>query len=168
MVDAQTLTTMFGEIGIGVAAFYYVMMLRNMTYTETLYEIEFKTFEEFREKYARKVEWMSKVWFMINHYNSLGLLVKEDLTTSEQIFQQYLLIGIIMIYEKYRPEMINASYRHDPKLEIHNPNAYGGFEFLYNKANRLYPGTPRGPWTKEDLVRHAREIDDLLRAERSV
>ena len=28
MVDAQTLTTMFGGIGVGVAAIYYVMTLR--------------------------------------------------------------------------------------------------------------------------------------------
>jgi hypothetical protein len=37
MVDAQTLTTMFGGIGVGVAAFYYVMTLRaqreNMKHT---------------------------------------------------------------------------------------------------------------------------------------
>ncbi len=29
MVDLQTLATMFGGIGVGVAAIYYLMMLRN-------------------------------------------------------------------------------------------------------------------------------------------
>jgi len=33
MVDAQTLTTMFGGIGIGVAAIYYIFNMRAQTRT---------------------------------------------------------------------------------------------------------------------------------------
>jgi hypothetical protein len=49
------------------------------TYADVLYTIEFRSYEEFREKYARKPEWMSNVWYVLNHFNALGLLVKRAL-----------------------------------------------------------------------------------------
>ena len=36
MIDAQTLTTMFGGIGVGVAAIYYILTLRNSQKTQEL------------------------------------------------------------------------------------------------------------------------------------
>ena len=36
MVDVQTLTTMFGGIGVGVAAIYYILTLRNSQRTQEL------------------------------------------------------------------------------------------------------------------------------------
>ena len=36
MVDVQTLTTMFGGIGVGVAAIYYILTLRNSQKTQEL------------------------------------------------------------------------------------------------------------------------------------
>jgi len=36
MIDAQTLTTMFGGIGVGVAAIYYILTLKNNQKTQEL------------------------------------------------------------------------------------------------------------------------------------
>jgi hypothetical protein len=187
MVDAQTLTTMFGGIGVGVAAIYYVMMLRHteklrrrdlvfqrlqmplqfyQVYGELLYARDITSFETQRTKWGGKPEEMGKLWYVLNHFNSLGILMEEGLATPQQIFKQYLPISIILVYERFRGEMINSRYRHEPKLEVHNPDAYKGYELLYKEAKRLYPRTPTGPWTREDLLRDAREIDELLKAEK--
>ncbi len=187
LVDAQTLTTMFGGIGVGVAAFYYIMMLRStekirrrdlvfqrlqmpiqfyQAYGELLYARDITSFEVLRTKMFGKPEEMAKLWYVLNHFNSLGVLVQEGLATPEQIFKQYLPIGMMIIYERFRGEIVNSRYRHEPKLEVHNPDAYMGFELLYREAKRLYPNTPLGPWTREDILRHAKEIDELLRSEK--
>ena len=183
MVDAQTLTTMFGGIGVGVAAIYYIMMLRNtekmrrrdlvfqrlqmplqfyQVYGELINAIDISSFETLRTKWGRKSEEMGKLWYVLNHFNSLGILIEEGLATPQQIFKQYLPMGIIILFERFKGEMINARYRHEPKLEIHNPDAYRGYELLYNEAKRLYPRTPTGPWTREDLLRDAREMDEFF------
>ncbi len=106
---------------------------------------------------------MPKLWYIMNHFNALGILLKEGLATPEQIFQQYLPISIVTVYEKYRPEIIAAHLT--PSMEVHNPDAYMGFELLYKEAKRLYPKIPTGPWSKEILLEHARRIDELLRVE---
>jgi hypothetical protein len=181
MVDAQTLTTMFGGIGVGVAAIYYVMMIRNNekqrkrdfvfqklqaplqfyeAYGTLLYTRDWKTYEEFREKYYWKTDLMPKLWFVLNHFNALGLLIKEGLATPEQIFQQYLPLSIINIYEKYRPEIVVARYT--VSMEVHNPDAWGGLELLYGEAKRLYPKSPKPGLTREVLLEHARKMDELL------
>ncbi len=185
MVEAQTLTTMFGGIGVGVAAFYYVMMLRNNenlkkrdfvfqklqapiqfyeAYGPVMWTSDWKTYEEFRQKYYHKPDLMPKLWYIMNHFNALGLLLKEGLATPEQIFQQYLPISILLVYEKYKPEIIAAHFT--PSMEVHNPDAYAGFELLYSEAKRLYPKTPLGPFPREVLLDHAKRIDELLKAEK--
>jgi hypothetical protein len=179
---------MAGALGVCIAAVYYIMMLRNMenarrkdlvfqrlqmpiqffqVYSELLADRDITSYQALREKYVGKPEEMAKVWYVLNHFNSLGILVQEGLATPKQIFKQYLPISVILIYEKFKGEMINARYRHSPKLEVHNPDAYTGFEFLYNEAKRLYPLTPNGPWTRDELLKDAEEIDDLLKSEKT-
>ena len=188
MVDAQTLTTMFGGIGVGVAAIYYILTLRNnermrrrdlvlhrlqiphefyKAYYELLYARDITSYEVLREKWHNKPEEMSRLAYVLSHYNSLGVLVQEGLATPQQIFKQYLPIGVIILWERFRGEMVNARYRHKPRLEVHNPDAYAGFELLYREAKRLYPNTPNtSGYTREDFIRDAREIDELLKAEK--
>jgi len=135
-------------------------------YGELLYDLDINSFEDLRKKYRGKPREMAKVWYVLNHFNALGLLIKEGLATAEQIFQQYLPLSVILIYQKYEGEIINSRYRHGPTMEVHNPDAYKGFEMLYEEAWRLYPKTPTGPWSMEDLLRDAREMDEFLRAKK--
>jgi hypothetical protein len=185
LVTLQTISYIVGGVGVCVAAVYYVMMVRNMenarkkdivfqrlqmplqfyqAYGELLYARDITSFETLRTKWGGKPDEMAKLWYVLNHFNSLGILIEEGLATPKQIFKQYLPIGVIRLYERFKGEMINSRYRHEPKLEIHNPDAYKGFELLYDEAKRLYPDTPMGPYTDEELIQHAREIDDLLRS----
>jgi hypothetical protein len=183
----QSVSYIAGALGVCVAAVYYVMIVRNMEnarkkdivfqrlqmplqfyqiYGELLYARDITSFETLRTKWGGKPEEMGKLWYVLNHFNSLGILIEEGLATPQQIFKQYLPISIILLYERFKGEMINSRYRHEPQLEVHNPDAYRGYELLYNEAKRLYPRTPTGPWTREDLLRDAREMDEFLRAEK--
>jgi len=173
--------------GVCFAAYYYVMTLRNTentrrkdiisqrlqtplqfyeAYGEIMWDREITSYETMREKLLHKPKEMARVWYVLNHFNSLGILVQEGLATSQQVFKQYLPQSVIVIYEKFRGEIVNSRYRHAPKLEVWNPDAYMGFEFLYEEAKRLYPMVPQlGGFTREELIEHAREIDELLKAE---
>jgi hypothetical protein len=72
---------------------------------------------------------MAPVYYILNFFNSLGLLIKEGLATPEQVFQQYAPNSIVFVYERYKPEIMIAHVT--PSMEVHNPEAYGGFELLY-------------------------------------
>jgi hypothetical protein len=189
MVDLallQSVSYIAGALGVCVAATYYVVMLRNAenarrkdlvfhrlqiphefykAYYELLYARDITSYEALREKWFNKTEEMSRLAYVLNHYNSLGVLIQEGLATPQQIFKQYLPIGVIILWERFRGEMVNARYRHKPRLEVHNPDAYAGFELLYREAKRLYPNTPNtSDYTREDFQRDAREMDELLKS----
>ena len=187
MVDLallQSVSYIAGALGVCVAAFYYVMMLRSSektrkrdlvfqklqvplqfyeAYYPVLWTKDWKNYEEFRGKhYVDKTDLYPKVAYILNHYNALGLLVKDGLATPEQVFQQYLPLSIITIFEKYKGEI--AISRLTPSMEVHNHDAYRGFELLYVEAKRLYPKSPLGPFNREILLGHARKVDEILRS----
>jgi hypothetical protein len=187
MVDLSLLQSMSyiaGALGVCVAAIYYIMMLRNTekirrrdlifqklqvplefyeAYYPALRNRDWNSIEEFREKHILKESGlMPKVSYLLNHFNALGMLYQEGLATPEQIFQQYVPLSIITIFEKYKGLIVLD--RLTPSMEVHNPNAFKGFELLYNEAKRLYPKSPRGPFTREVLLEHARKVDDLLKS----
>ncbi len=57
-------------------------------YGELLYARDITSFEALRTKMGGKPEEMAKLWYVLNHFNSLGVLVQEGLATSDQIFKQ--------------------------------------------------------------------------------
>jgi len=184
LATLQAVSYIMGSLGVFVAAVYYVYNMRNTAtlrrrdlvfqrlqtslqffeaYGTCLYATGWKTYEEFRDKYYGKSDLMPKLWLVLNHFNALGLLIKEGLATPEQIFQQYLPLSIMSIHEKYKAELVIA--RLTPSMEVHNPKAYEGFELLYQEARKRYPKAPVGPLPKEILLEHARRVDELLKAE---
>ena len=184
LATLQAISYIMGSLGVFVAAVYYIYNMRNTAkirrrdlvfqrlqtslqffeaYSACLDATGWNTYEEVRDKYYGKPDLMPKLWLVLNHFNALGLLIKEGLATPEQIFQQYLPISIIAIHEKYKAELVIA--RLTPSMEVHNPKAYEGFELLYKEAIKLYPKSPLGPIPKEVLLEHARRVDELLKAE---
>jgi hypothetical protein len=184
LATLQAVSYIMGSLGVFVAAVYYVYNMRNAeklrrrdivfqrlqssqlqffeAYGYLLGLRDWETYEEFREKHYGKPEVMPKLWMVLNHFNALGLLLKDGLATPEQIFQQYLPISIIIIYERYKGEIIVS--RLTPSMEVHNPDAYKGFELLYREAKKRYPKTP-SLFSKEALLEHARRIDELMKTE---
>jgi hypothetical protein len=188
MVDAQTLTTMFGGIGVGVAAIYYVMMLRNVenirrkdlivqrlqlplqyhdAYWTALNMMDWNTLEELYLKYGRLSSgenWdkFIKLNMLLSHYNGLGILMKDKLVDAEQIFQLYLPWSIMAIWEKFLPLMMRN--RILPSGVVHNPDAFKGFELLYLEAKRLYPKAEIVDLsTREKFLESTRLIQEQLR-----
>ena len=188
LATLQAISYIIGSLGVFVAAVYYVFNIRNIekmrrrdmvfqrlqasqlqffeAYGFLLWLNGWKTYEEFRNLYYHKPEVMSKLWMVLNHFNALGLLIKDGLATPEQIFQQYLPISIIIMYRKYMGEIIIS--RLTPSMEVHNPDAYKGFELLYKEAMKRYPKTPVRPISKEELLEHARRVDELLKEEKDL
>ena len=189
MVEAELLSTLqsisyiAGATGVCIAAFYYMMILRSnekirrrdlvfqrlqasqLQFFEAYWKIlrmQFNSVEELREKYLG-TEYYPIMNYVMNHFNALGILMKEGLATPEQIFQQYSPMSIISIYEKFRG-LITID-RLTPSMEVHNPDAWKPFEMLYLEAKKIYPNTPKSFFTKEELLAHARRVDELLKAE---
>ena len=170
-----------------MAAFYYVTMVRNMentrrkdlivqrlqlplqyhdAYWTALRMYDFETLEEFLTKYGNGTEnydMFIKLQMLLSHYNSLGALMKDGLADPDQIFQLYLPYSVMYIWEKFLPVMMRN--RIMPSGEVHNPDAYKGFELLYLEAKRRYPkckivlyGTSEG-WKESQ-----RQLSEYLKA----
>jgi hypothetical protein len=183
MVDVQTLTTMFGGIGVGVAAIYYVMMLRNneklrrrdlvfqrlqpatREFTAALYstfKMQWKTIEEFRRKYNywSNPDAMTDIYYVLNHFNALGILYKDGIADAEQIFQLYNSYTLIGFYEKFKHIILVS--RMTPTGELHNPDMYKPYELLYLEAKRRFPKSSKIPGSEEELIEHGKLFDGHL------
>ena len=184
MIDAQTLTTMFAGIGVGIAAIYYVITLYNtdrlrrrdlvfqrlqvqmQQHYDAFYTVmkmtDWKTTEEFERKYGYWVDHVqfSKFMYIINHFNALGILYKDKIATSDQIFQLYLPMVVIQLYEKFEPMI--QSRRIAPSGAVLNPDAWKPFELLYLEAKRMYPGIPAMADSFEETIAGRRRLDEVL------
>jgi len=117
MVDQEFLWTLQAvsavatAIGVCIAATYYVITLRNtekirrrdmvfqklnpnmIQHYQITYDVvrmtDWDTLEEYYKKYSRWVnpEAHRKVVYLFNHYNALGILLKDKIVDSEQVFK---------------------------------------------------------------------------------
>ncbi|MBM3292157.1 hypothetical protein FJY84_05715, partial [Candidatus Bathyarchaeota archaeon] len=160
----QSISYIAGATGVCIAAIYYVITLRNsekikrrdlvfqrlqvpmQQHYDAFYTVmkmtDWKTTEEFERKYGY---WMdqnkfTKFMYIINHFNALGILYKDGIATAEQIFQLYLPMVIIQLYEKFEPMI--QSRRIASSGGVLNPDAWKPFEMLYLEAKRRYPDIP--------------------------
>ncbi len=166
-----------------VAAFYYVMALRNNektrknslvyqrlqalhqfydSYFAVLLMTDWNTMEEFYQKYGPRANFNAhiKYRYVVNHLNTLGIMMKDGLVSADEIFQLYLPYGIIGIYEKFKPILMRD--RITPSGEVHNPGANKGYELLYYEAKRRYPKSPLLASSDEERLEHTRRIQEYL------
>ena len=155
MVDVQTLTTMFGGIGIGVAAIYYIFNLREtmknrrvtmanniqqnlltedwqLRFIEVL-NMQWSDFEDFKRKYDSSVDTKSfaKRQTVLASYDNLGtqyLLGALDL----DYFKGIAAVGIIVTWLKFKP--IIEAYR----SWEYPVDSFVGFEYLANALLKRY------------------------------
>ncbi len=175
---------MFGGIGVGLAAIYYIMMLYNneklkrrdlvfqrlqpstREFTRALFTTyrmtDWKTVEEYRRKYSYYIdpELNADFYYVLNHFNALGILFKDGIADADQIFQLYNSYTLIGFYEKFEPIIMVS--RMTPSGELHNPDMYMPYELLYEEAKKRFPKSGRLPGSQEELIEHGRMFDGHL------
>ena len=69
MIDLQTITTMFGGIGVGVAAIYYAFTLRNTSKTQEL-QVFMQVFDRFNNPsfWDQLDDMLKREWTSIDDY----------------------------------------------------------------------------------------------------
>jgi hypothetical protein len=156
MVDAQTLTTMFGGIGVGVAAIYYMMNLR-MTrrkqkidntilygnfltdkqfvkqWHNVLFEQQFSNYDEWAKKYRSDSEAFSNLYATQGTMNMIGMCVEEDIVDRELLFKRGFHVWAKAVYPVLLPWILGMRTRYN------DPN-YGHYsEYFYNVAMKWNP-----------------------------
>ncbi len=150
LVDAQTLTTMFGGIGVGVAAFYYVMTLRetrknrkmqfltqalhdnldeegNKRYV-TLMNMEWSDYDDFEKKYGsdNNPEAYTKRITAWGYYNELGYLVAEGYIDADTLYDLSG-DGMLWLWMKWEPIIKGIRVRYN------QPEMWKWFDYLSDR-----------------------------------
>jgi hypothetical protein len=176
-------------IGVCVAAFYYISMIRNtekirrrdmvfqrlnvnmIQHYKVMYEvhrmIDWETVEDFYRKYyyIANPEAFPKILYLINHYNSLGILVRDGIVKAEEIFQLYSAGSLVSFYDKFRPYLdITGVQAVGDSGVVKTDPYFSGIKFLYGVAKRMYPnagilGIPR---STEEAVERAMRRQAIL------
>ena len=172
-------------LSISASILYYSMVLRNAekarrkdlvfqriqapiqfydAYMAVISMTDWDTQVEFWEKYGPRSEGnpdsFVKFNYVINHLNSLGIMMKDGLAKPEEIFQLYLPYSVIGIFEKFQPIIMRS--RITPSGVVHSPDAYLGYELLYFEAKKRYPDTPPLVASDEEAREHAKLIQKHL------
>ena len=101
------------------------------TYQEVMSRQDWKTFDEFWEKYGPTVnpDAAAKVFWLVSRYNVLGFLVKEGLIDFKLIYR-YNPRNIIRAWERFEPYVMGVRKR------FNNPTLYDSFKWLYKQNKR--------------------------------
>ena len=157
MVDLDTLSIVLTGIGLIVAIIYYSINIRNaskvrqrdilfqrlqgynLEYTKTYIEVasytDWKTTEEFKEKYGMitNPDAFSKYLYITRVYNLAGLMLKENVADADLLFQLYPPGAIISMWEQFLPFILEGrEIRNNPVLDEN-------FEYLYTEAKKMFP-----------------------------
>ena len=161
LVLLQSVSYIAGALGVCVAATYYIVNLRNADktrrreiifrklptqdsyYYDALYTsammTDFKTPEEFIKKYSYLVnkDAFSKLMYILNNYNLVGLLLMEKLADADELFMIYPPNMFMTLYERFR-FFIHIN-RVNEAGEVVVPDFFKPLEFLFEEAKRRYP-----------------------------
>jgi hypothetical protein len=152
MVDLQTLTTMFGGIGVGVAAIYYMLTIRNsekirrkdflfqaqLARTPEYYKMfsqvtkmhDYETEEEWNSKYdeEQRLQWN----YLAQHFNVIGLMFMDGVVPTDTLFRMYPTYAVIRLWEQSEKHIVEIS-------KVTNENPFSGLEALYREAKKRNP-----------------------------
>lgn len=157
MVDLallQSVSYIAGALGVCVAAFYYVMNLREqrrnrrITFTQNLIQtfntvenfkiqgellnMDWKNYDDFEKKYGSdtNVDNYGKRMFFFYTFESLGKLLKEGLVDSETLYG-VINTTVITIWIKFLPTIVENRRRYMGRT------GWEGFEYLYNETVKI-------------------------------
>ena len=155
MVDAQTISIIFAGLSIGIAAFYYIMVLRNQKETRQaqlfmqvynqftmekykhLWELmnwEWKDNDDLRDKYG-DMESTQKRSAINSWLEGLGVLVRSDLVPIGLVAS---FIGEVILnyWEKYGPYILEVRVRRN------SPRIHREMEYLYQRVKAYFEEHP--------------------------
>jgi hypothetical protein len=163
MVDLsllQSVSYIAGALGVCVAASYYVMTLRNAerekrkqlilqklpAFNREFYENHFYIFwnshwttpEEYQKKYGRDMEIQTRLWYILNTYNVLGILFQENLMSLDDIDKLYAPRWIIRMYE-VAESFIKTNRLNYVNGKVAQPELMKPLEGLYLSLKARYP-----------------------------
>ncbi len=156
LATLQAVSYIMGSLGVFVAAVYYVYNMRNADrlrrrdwvfqklnigllehykiYLDVTMMTDWDTLEDFTRKYNKwsNPEALAKLLYLISHYNSLGILLKDGIIEGDELYKLYAPSSIVSIYEKFLPF-----------LSIYEHEYMSGFKHLYEYTKKRYPN---GVW----------------------
>jgi hypothetical protein len=129
--------------------------------------IDWETVEDFYRKYyyIANPEAFPKILYLINYYNSLGILVRDGVVKAEEIFQLFSAGSLVSFYDKFRPYLdITGVQAVEDSGVVRTDPYFSGIKFLYGVAKRMYPnagilGIPR---STEEAVERAMRRQAIL------
>jgi hypothetical protein len=160
-VSLQTVLTYLTLISIPVGVFYHIMTLRNTrknqqlqletrqinTYlnftssakgfmedmAEVVYLYEWDDYNDFIEKYGpfNNPSAFGKFWNVLDFWNELGILVKNQVISMDLIYEQWS-GGVIETWEKYKPIILEWRAAGETNLG-------DSFEYLYYESKKRLP-----------------------------
>ena len=186
-VEIQAVSYIVAALSFAVTCTYYIINLRNtekirrrdqvfqrlqlnmVQWFDNQFDVmynyaDFKSVEEFRSKYSRFVnpEAQTRIFYVINHFNSLGILLKERLIDADLLFQLYNPVTVVSIYEKYEPVIRTQGI--SPNGVIYDPMSYYGYKYLYAEAKKRYPTLKWASATNQkDFVERGRMYDEFFK-----
>jgi len=157
MVSVTDVLNIVPSLGVIVALVYYAATLRNIEksrkgdligqrlqvasieYYRILQDVrlmaDWDTAEEFRSKYHYTVnkEAYAKMEYLLNLYNSIGLLYQNNLVSIDWILHLYPPYTTIGIWEQFKP------FIEESRVSIGDHDWLKPYELLYRKARKMYP-----------------------------
>jgi hypothetical protein len=160
MVDVsyQMVLSTLQTVSIMVGIYYYLMILRNTEKTrrkdimfqriniidEDFYDKlakmsqeDWSTFHEWTEYRKEHPESYNFIAYIMMTLNSIGVLLMQNIVDEETLFKAFSPPLVVWTWEKTSP--IVMAWRETINL----PDYHGGFEYLYNRALKLYPDMRR-------------------------
>jgi hypothetical protein len=159
MVTLADVWTVAPTLGVIVALYYYAATLRNIEksrkeelisqrlqvasidYYRILQDVrlmvDWGNVDEFRAKYHYTInrEAYSKMEYLLNLYNGIGLLFEDGLVSIDWVLHLYPPYTTIGIWEQFKP------YIEQARETMKDPNWLKPYERLYIKARKMYPNT---------------------------
>ncbi len=159
LAEIQTAYYMVAATGVLIAAVFYILNLRNAIrdrrrqtilqklpamnrdYHDIYWEVynlrDWTTRQEWQEKH-RNQETISKVMYLMNIYNTVGVLYSEGLMSLDDVVQLYTPNVIIPMWERYA-EIFVPGNRFNSFGKPSNPLYWAPLERLYRDMKRSYP-----------------------------
>jgi hypothetical protein len=155
MVDAQTVSLIFGGIGVGVAAVYYIITLHNNNvnrqaqlltsiykdfagewiinnYFETL-SYQFKDYQDFNSKYSSVAnrDAFVKICSILNFFDEVGVLLKQGLIDESLVFD---MMGGSVMYQWYKYRVVVEGMVAEG---WNNPSFWSGLRYIAGRMEKL-------------------------------
>lgn len=105
------------------------------SWADVMFIQDWDTFEELEEKYPwdTHFEERTRVIYILNTYNNLGLILREKVVDPKLVFELYSVPNIITTWKKYE------NFLNTIRQKSNNSEQYDAFDYLYNEARKIYP-----------------------------